>query len=276
MRTFWTNADEFIGDYNGDGRPGIKDVDDDGDGLIDEDSQGRQPGQPGYNNDLKDDDDENGYIDDLGGWDFFQTGDPVFPYGDNNPAPDGNEAHGMACAGIVAGKQNNSLGITGVAPNCKIMAIKIVNAWGTGTSHGNVARAIDYAWQNGAHVLSNGWGYGSNDPNFFPTIRDAINRALTQGRGGKGSVVVFAAGNTANRARGQYGYVAFPACVPGVLAVGATDKSNNIQNSPRDTEMGVVAPSGSVSEELGWKYYKLRGDVWSTDISGQPGYNSGD
>jgi len=282
--TLWTNVDEFPGDYNGDGSPGVKNVDDDGDGLIDEDSQGRQPGEPGYNNDLKDDDDENGYIDDLGGWDFFQTGDPVFPFGDNNPGPDGNEAHGMASAGIVAGKQNNGLGITGVAPNCKIMAIKIFNSVGVGTSHGNVARAIDYAWQNGADVLSNSWGYRSSNPNLYPDIVDAINRGLTQGRGGKGSVVVFAAGNYANRSGGYYGFVAFPACVPGVLAVGATDRSNNIQDySPRDTEMGVVAPSGGLGYYLGSPVcngqfhdkIELRGDVWSLDISGEPGWNPG-
>lgn len=280
--TLWTNADEFTGDYNGDGRPGVKNVDDDGDGLIDEDSQGRQPGQPGYNNDLKDDDDENGYIDDLSGWDFFQTGDPVFPYGDNNPSPDGNEAHGMACAGIVAGKQNNNLGISGIAPNCKIMAIKIFDAYMNATSDGNIARAIDYAWQNGAHILSNSWGYygpGADNPNLVPAIVDAINRALNQGRGGKGSVVVFCSGNTANRTANppDYGYVAFPACVSGVLAVGATDKSNNIQwYSPRDAEMAVVAPSGNIMEYLGYNYLKLWGDFWSTDIAGQPGYNTGD
>ncbi len=50
-----------LGDLNGDGFPGIMGVDDDGDGLIDEDSQGREPGDPNYTNDLKDDDDENGF-----------------------------------------------------------------------------------------------------------------------------------------------------------------------------------------------------------------------
>ncbi|MEO0294340.1 MAG: hypothetical protein ABIN61_09005 [candidate division WOR-3 bacterium] len=52
-----------IGDSNNDGFPGVRGVDDDGDGLIDEDSRGRQPGESGYTNDLAEDDDEDGYYD---------------------------------------------------------------------------------------------------------------------------------------------------------------------------------------------------------------------
>ena len=61
----WSNDDEVIGDDNNDGCPGVCGVDDDGDGLIDEDSLQREPGNPAYTNDLFDDDDENGYIDDI-------------------------------------------------------------------------------------------------------------------------------------------------------------------------------------------------------------------
>jgi len=205
-------------------------------------------------------------------------------YLDTDPSPGGNQAHGMACAGVIAATQNNSLGVTGVAPNCKVMPVRIFDDYGSGASNANIANAIDFAWQNGAHVLSNSWGYGSSNPNLVPEVVDAINRALTQGRGGKGCVVVFAAGNTANRSSGYYGYVSFPACVPGVIAVGATDKSNNIQfYSPRDNELAVVAPSGDLGYGQGWfdcsgeDHYRieLRGDVWSMDIGGQPGWNDG-
>ncbi|MCI0617884.1 S8 family serine peptidase, partial [bacterium] len=214
----------------------------------------------------------------VAGYDYF--------YLDNDPSPGGNEAHGMACAGIVAASQNNNLGISGLAPSCKVMNIRIFDDKGTGTTVNNVAAAIDYAWQNGAHVLSNSWGYGTSDPNppGLEPVRDATNRALTQGRGGKGCVVVFAAGNTANRSSGNYGYVAFPANMAGVLAVGATDKSNNIQfYSPRDSEMAVVAPSGDLGYFQGFPIcngqshvkLEIRGDVWSLDIGGQPGWNDG-
>ncbi|MGH7492756.1 MAG: S8 family serine peptidase [bacterium] len=212
------------------------------------------------------------------------SGYDYIPPLDNDPSPGGNEAHGMGAAGIIAASQNNNLGVTGLAPNCKIMNIRIFDDYGIGTTVNNIAAAIDFAWQNGAHVLSNSWGYGSCNADLWPNIVDAINRALTQGRNGKGCVDVFAAGNNANRNLGNYGCVAFPANVPGVLAVGATDKSNNIQfYSPRDSEMGVVAPSGDLGYSQGLilcngQYHpgtELRGDVWSLDISSQAGWNDG-
>ncbi|NIT60174.1 MAG: S8 family serine peptidase, partial [Aliifodinibius sp.] len=203
------------------------------------------------------------------GYDYF--------YLDNDPSPGGNEAHGMAAAGIVAAT-HNSIGIAGVAPNCKIMPIRIFDEYGVGTSIDNVADAIDYAWQNGADILSNSWGYNSCDPNdpLLVPIRYAINRALYNGRNGKGSVVVFSAGNTANRSSGNYGCIAFPANLDGVITVGASDKSDNIWNySPQSDTIDVVAPSGNIGLQI-FQEIVLQGDVWSLDIPGDPGYNPGD
>jgi hypothetical protein len=119
----WVNVDEVAGDANGDGFLGIKDVDDDGDGLTDEDSQGREPGDPGYTNDLKDDDDENGYIDDLYGWDFTGKDPDVM-------------------------EENTSC----VANKAKIMALRAV----FGASED--IDAINYAVDNGAEIINCSWG----------------------------------------------------------------------------------------------------------------------
>lgn len=200
----------------------------------------------------------------LPGSDFFLPGD-------DDPSPNRNDAHGMACAGIIAASQNNNTGITGLAPKCKIMPIRIASG-NLFASSVRVADAIHFAWQNGADVLSNSWGYPETVP-WDDDVAAAIDAALTQGRDGLGCVVVFAAGNSADRTNNDYGFVAFPANVPGVLAVGATDKSNNIQNySPRDDEIDVVAPSGGLANELptvvcfderDWhERMELRGDVW--------------
>jgi len=99
----WKNEDEVIGDANGDGYPGLKNVDDDGDGLVDEDSQLRQPGEPGYTNDLANDDDENGFVDDTIGYDFCTTSACGTP--DNDPMDE--KGHGTHCAGIIGAKINN-------------------------------------------------------------------------------------------------------------------------------------------------------------------------
>ncbi len=205
----------------------------------------------------------------VAGYDYYDI--------DSDPSAGGNEAHGMACAGVVGATQNNSTGISGVAPNCRIMFLRVFNSYGQGTTNNGFTNAIDFAWQHGADVLSNSWGIYPQGI-WYDNIAAAINRALTQGRGGRGSVVVFAASNSANRNNGNYGFVTFPATVPGVIAVGATDKSNNIQYySPRGTgtQLSVVTPSGDLGYLQPDGSVQLRGDVWSTDIGGQPGWNDG-
>jgi subtilisin family serine protease len=113
----WANPDEAAGDANGDGCPGVCGVDDDGDGLIDEDSMGRQPGEYGYVNDLPDDDDENGYADDIHGYDFH--------YDDPDPADD--DTHGSHVAGTIGAVGDNGLGVVGVNWQCKLVALKFLH-----------------------------------------------------------------------------------------------------------------------------------------------------
>ena len=214
---------------------------------------------------------------DYAGYNQSIQGDPNNPISppDSDPSPDGNEAHGMAVAGIIAAT-HNSIGIAGIAPNCKVLPVKIGDFRGAFPQQvSRVAKAVDFAWKNGADVINGSWGYARisnpNDPTVSP-IRDAIVRAMTQGRGGLGTVCIFAAGNGGGT---QYDFVAFPANVPGVLAVGAIDKSNNIQSySPQDTDLDIVAPSGATDDQIFLERI-LRGNVWSIEIQGQIGFNPG-
>lgn len=194
---------------------------------------------------------------------------------DSDPSPDGNEAHGMACAGIIAAS-HNSIGIAGIAPNCKILPVKIMDFLGSFPQEiDRVADAVDFAWLNGADVISGSWGYYTSNPNnpLYTPIRDALIDAMTLGRDGLGTVCVFASGNFANRLNS---YVAFPANIPDVLAVGAIDKSGNIQSySPQDTDIDIVSLSGGLRVGPPGDYL-LRGNIWSLEIPGQPGWNPGD
>lgn len=99
--------------------------------------------------------------------------------------------HGTACAGIIGADKDNGIGIAGISPNCKLMSIS--NSL-SGTPNSRIKRAdgINWAWQNGADVISNSWHSGVQ----YPQIDDAINNALQNGRSGKGTVIVFAAGNS--------------------------------------------------------------------------------
>lgn len=128
-------------------------------------------------------------------------------------ASNGNQTgnpHGTACAGIVAATANNSIGVTGVAYNAKLIPVKIFPTVGNPTDN-MIANGINWAWQNGADVLSNSYGGGS----FSSTIESAINNAVNHGRNGKGSIVLFSSGN-------DNAGVSFPANVEKAIAVGAS------------------------------------------------------
>jgi len=112
-RKIWQNPYELEGDANQDNCPGICGTDDDGDGLIDEDGMGRQPGDSGYDLSFIDDDDENGFIDDFYGWDWASGG---IGQQDNDPQDD--MGHGTHCAGIAAAATDNGIGLARIVASC--------------------------------------------------------------------------------------------------------------------------------------------------------------
>ena len=146
------------------------------------------------------DDDGDGFIDDIRGWNFVS----------NNNSPMDDFGHGTHVAGIIAAVGNNTRGITGVAPMARVMAVKCLDANGSG-SETNLANGIIYAADRGAHIINNSWG-GSGQSQL---IKSAIDHARS-----RNCVVVAAAGNSAWNAA-QF----FPANVPGVLVVGALTRS---------------------------------------------------
>jgi len=116
--------------------------------------------------------------------------------------------HGTPCAGIAAAQQNNTIGISGVAPNCKIISISI-NLIFSNTSQ-QFANGFNWAWKNGADIISNSWG------GYAPSsiIENALNSALIYGRNGLGCILLFSTHNWESS-------VVFPASLPQVIGVGA-------------------------------------------------------
>jgi subtilisin family serine protease len=104
-------------------------------------------------------------------------------------------AHGTACAGIIGAVQNNDTGVSGVAPAGQLMSISrdlgVFSVLDPLTKE-DLAFGINWAWHHGADVISNSWG-GTHLQGWY--IAEAIDSAQTYGRGGKGCVVVFSAGN---------------------------------------------------------------------------------
>jgi len=128
------------------------------------------------------DDDGNGYIDDIYGWDFYHYDNTVFDWGEYRKTGGLNDAHGTHCAGTIGGVGNNSIGVAGVNWNVKIMPLKFLGPDGGYTS--DAILAIEYAMNNGAKVMSNSWGGGG----YSQALKEAIEAS--------GILFIAAAGNS--------------------------------------------------------------------------------
>jgi hypothetical protein len=147
----------------------------------------------------------------------------------------GNDIHGTMCAGMIVAAGNGAFGI---APNCSILPVKMLEA-DEFQSDAAVADSIRYAYRH-ADILSCSW----NGPNHAD-IEEAINEARQNGRGGKGSPVFCAAGNTFNPFITAPQPVRSPASFKEAIAVGAsTDQGNHAYYSHQGPELWLVAPSG--------------------------------
>jgi len=151
------------------------------------------------------DDDADGWIDDVNGWDFFNS--------DTDPSPAvAGDNHGTAVAGVASAAGNNSLGVSGASQNSKIMPLKIFQNTSV-VSDATIAQAVYYAagrtanglgtWR-GADVINCSWGGGS--PNA--TLTAAFNWASVNGRGGQGTPIFVSSAN------GASGYSYYPIGVP--------------------------------------------------------------
>lgn len=196
-------------------------------------NQAEQNGKPGV------DDDENGVIDDIHGFNAIN--------GSGNPMDD--QGHGSHCAGTIGAKGDDGKGIVGVNWDVSIMGVKFLDANGSGTLE-NALKAIDYATKMGAHVQSNSWGGGG----FSQTLFDAIKRSNEAG-----ALFVAAAGNENNNNDGNPTY---PASYdsPNIIAVAAID---NVGNKASFSSYGkrsvhLAAPGVNIYSSTGGAY-----DSWS-------------
>jgi trimeric autotransporter adhesin len=190
------------------------------------------------------DDDRNGYIDDVRGWDFVQ--------GDNDAMD--QDGHGTHVAGTIAG-ENNGVGNTGVAYGARIMPVRVLGP--NGGSFTDIARGIRYAVDNGARVLNLSLGGGSGSPETDAAIAYAAQR---------GAIVVMASGN---EGAASPAYPARIATTTGI-AVGAVDRFKQAATfsnaaGTNSAMQYVVAPGVDVfSAQLGGGYRLLNGTSMAT------------
>jgi len=144
------------------------------------------------------DDDSNGYVDDIHGWDFVQK--------DNDPSDD--NGHGTQVAGILAAATNNAAGIAGMCPNCRIMPVKVMGSDGA-ANYSSIAAGILYAAQKGASVINLSLGGYSASSLLQAAVQSAVDQY---------DVVVVAGAGNDNQNRPFY-----PAAYPEVLTAAGTN-----------------------------------------------------
>ena len=196
------------------------------------------------------DDDGNGYIDDVYGWDFTDApniqAEGDYLEGDNEPIDE--SGHGTHVAGIAGAMPDNGIGIAGIAWECPLMAIRAGLSLG-GSSRmqdDDSASAIVYAADNGANVINMSWG--SEHRSFV--IQDAIDYAYAHG-----AVLVAAAGNS------QKPTAIFPAAYRKVIAVASTEQNQQrFYQSNFGASIDIGAPGNVIlSTQIDNQYRLLTG-----------------
>ena len=212
------------------------------------------------------DDDNNGYVDDIHGWDFI-AGTPII-----NNGMDRN-GHGTHCAGIAAAVGNNSIGITGANPDAYILPIKVMGDDGTGDV-ATICRGIDYAVACKAHVLSMSFGGGCSTVEY-----QALTKAFTNF-----AVLCGAAGNNGKIIYDELGGLVFPGAydiVLGVMASGSNGQLASFSNYDPDGPFfsrynmdKAFSTDVTWNDERMWNYDLMAPgvDILSTFLNG--GYKS--
>ena len=205
------------------------------------------------------DDDNNGYIDDVHGWDFSQKpssdGNENSQNGDNDPIDE--SGHGTHVAGIIGAAVDNDVGIAGIAWNCKLMPIR--GAGVAGIRDNRSASAIVYAVDNGARVINMSWG--GRERSFV--LRDVVDYAYA-----RGVLMVAASGNESK------GDSIFPAGYRKVISVAATEQhKQKFYQSNFGASIDIGAPGNVIlSTHINNRYRTLSGTSMATaHVSGVAG-----
>lgn len=194
------------------------------------------------------DDDANGYIDDVNGWNF-RRGDGDLTGGF---VPD----HGTAVAGLV-GARVNGAGMTGVCPRCTMLPVSL--SWDVADD----AEAFYYAEKFGSQIITNSWGYPVGTP-ATDVVVNAINEVAATGRDGKGIIILFAMNNI-----NQDDCIGEEPDISSLDSVVAVSASSDL-----DKKVSFSA-WGACMEFLSPTYESGRKGIASTDLLGTRGYNSG-
>jgi len=188
---------------------------------------------------------------------------------DNDPSPEDYDDHGTAVAGVAGAAGNNGLGVSGVAPSSTLVGMRLIGGY-FGISDSQIANAMN--WKSDIiQVKNNSWGpsdYSNSLAGPEPLTISALANAATNGRGGKGTIFVWAAGNGKGK-ENDSNYDGYANSIY-AIAVGATDSlGRSSYYSETGANVLICAPSNGDGGALG---------VVTTDRTGtltaDSGYNA--
>ncbi len=206
------------------------------------------------------DDDGNGYVDDIVGWNFYDNNKYSYSY--LNPAPvvgqdpetgrfictahptlKGFEVHGTHVAGIIAAVRNNHLGVAGIADRIKIMPLKALGGPCGNGDDMSILSAVEYAINNGARIINMSLGgYGSSK----------LEQQLFQKYSDQGVLIIAAAGNEGNDNDGNDR--SYPASYPaaGIISVAASTSGNQLTDFSNygTNNVDLAAPGSKIMSSI--------------------------
>ena len=196
------------------------------------------------------DDDGDGYVDDVYGWNFVAD--------NNRPLADDKSTHGTHVAGTVGAVGGNGVGIAGHSPRVKLMALKFLGSNGSGFKS-DAIRGIDYAIRHGAKIINNSWGSSERSQ----ALSDAIERARAAG------VLFVAAAGNAGLSNDRFAH--YPSNYPhdNVVRVAASDKSDRLASFSNygTKSVDLAAPGLNIySTRSGGRYLTLSGTSMATPL----------
>lgn len=203
------------------------------------------------------DNDNNGFIDDVTGYDFTdQVRSPFFgDYLDPDPDPLDDNNHGTQVAGVVGAKADNQIGGVGIAPDCKLVVLRAFSALGLGNDN-DIARAIVYAADNGIDILV--MSFGDSFPSL--TMQQAIKYAYD-----RGVVMVASAGN------GTGDDLHYPSGFDEVISVSGTifDEDRNEELFWPISSFGVTVDLAAPAEDIFTTFLREEDESGQTQAFGR-------